>query len=280
MQKIAIVTDSTANLTPEMLKGSPVTVVPLKIIWNGVVLRDGVDISSSDFYARLVRDPSTPTTSQVTSEEFRRTFEELAGQFDAIYAPLLSSGISGTVDSALSAAKEFKKIPLEIFDSHETAGSLALLVMAVARLVKEGKSLQEVAAKTREIETGMHTYFMVDTLKYLHKGGRIGGASRFLGTTLGLKPILYMNKGKIDGFEKIRTQKKALARLLEIIIEKGGNSPCHINIMHADAKDNAEMAKNTLTEKLKVVEMQVTELSPVIGAHTGPGTLGICVYPD
>ena len=280
MQKIAIVTDSTANLTPGMLKGYPVTVVPLKIIWNGVVLRDGVDISSADFYIRLVRDQSTPTTSQVTVEEFRRVFEDLSSQFDAIYAPLMSSGISGTVGSALAAAKEFKKIPLEIFDSHETAGSLALLVMAVTRLVKEGKSLEKIAATTREIESRMHTYFMVDTLKYLHRGGRIGGASRFLGTTLGLKPILFMNKGKIDGFEKIRTQKKALARLLEIIIEKGGNSPCHINIMHADAKASAEMAKNALSEKLKVVEMQVTELSPVIGAHTGPGTLGICVYPE
>jgi DegV family protein with EDD domain len=280
MSKIVIVTDSTANLPKEMLAGYPIKVLPLKIIWNGVVLRDGVDITSADFYARLVRDKNIPTTSQVTTEEFRKVFEELAGDYDAIYAPLMSSGISGTVDSALSAAREFKKIPVEVFDTHETAGSLALLVMAAARLVKEGKSLEEVSRRLHDIEAGMHTFFMVDTLKYLHRGGRIGGASRFLGTTLDLKPILFMNKGKIDGYEKIRTQKKALDRLLEIIVEKGGDKPCHINVMHSDATQNAEYARKTLESKLNVVEMQVLDLSPVIGAHTGPGTVGICVYPD
>ena len=280
MQKIAIVTDSTANLPADMLAGLPVTVLPLKIIWNGVVLRDGVEISSADFYSRLVRDQNMPTTSQVTAEEFRQAFDGLAKNFDHIFVPLISSGISGTVDSALSAAREFKAAKVEVFDSRETAGSLALLVMAAARMVKEGKSLEEVVKGTQAVESRMHTYFMVDTLKYLHKGGRIGGASRFLGTALGLKPILFMNKGKIDGYEKIRTQKKAVARLLEIIVEKGGSAPCHINIMHSDAKKLAEEARAELEIKLKVVEMQVLDLSPVIGAHTGPGTLGICVYPD
>lgn len=280
MQKIAIVTDSTANLPAEMLAGSPVTVLPLKIIWNGVVLRDGVDISSADFYARLVRDQNMPTTSQVTSEEFRQAFEKLAGQYDCIFAPLMSSGISGTVNSAFAAAKEFKKVPLDVFDTHETAASLALLVMATIRLVKEGKSFEEVGKTTREIESRMHTYFMVDTLKYLHRGGRIGGAARFLGTTLDLKPILFMNKGKIDGYEKIRTQKKALKRLVEIMVEKSGDSPCHIGLMHSNAREIAEIARDELDKKLKVVETMILDLSPVIGAHTGPGTLGICVYPD
>lgn len=280
MQKIAIVTDSTANLSAEMLAGNPVTVLPLKIIWNGVVLRDGVDISSADFYTRLVREKNMPTTSQVTAEEFRSAFDELAKSYDHIFVPLISSGISGTADSALSAAKDIQKVKVEVFDSHETAGSLALLVMAAARMVKEGKCFEDVARGTRDIEARMHTYFMVDTLKYLHKGGRIGGASRFLGTALDLKPILFMNKGKIDGYEKIRTRKKALARLLDIIVEKAGNGACHVNIMHSDAKKLAEEARVALESRLKVVEMQVLELSPVVGAHTGPGTLGICVYPD
>ena len=280
MQKIAIVTDSTANLPADMLVGQGVTVLPLKIIWNGVVLRDGVDISSADFYTRLVREKNMPTTSQVTAEEFRSAFDELAKSYDHIFVPLISSGISGTADSALSAAKDIQKVKVEVFDSHETAGSLALLVMAAARMVKEGKSFEDVARGTRDIEARMHTYFMVDTLKYLHKGGRIGGASRFLGTALDLKPILFMNKGKIDGYEKIRTRKKALARLLDIIVEKGGSGACHVNIMHSDAKKLAEEARTALESRLKVVEMQVLELSPVIGAHTGPGTLGICVYPD
>jgi DegV family protein with EDD domain len=200
MQKIAIVTDSTANLSADMLAGQGVTVLPLKIIWNGVVLRDGVDISSADFYSRLVREKNMPTTSQVTAEEFRSAFDELAKSYDHIFVPLISSGISGTADSALSAAKDIQKVKVEVFDSHETAGSLALLVMAAARMMKEGKSFEEVVRGTRDIEARMHTYFMVDTLKYLHKGGRIGGASRFLGTALDLKPILFMNKGKIDGY--------------------------------------------------------------------------------
>jgi DegV family protein with EDD domain len=280
MQKIAIVTDSTANLSADMLAGQGVTVLPLKIIWNGVVLRDGVDISSADFYARLVREKNMPTTSQVTTEEFRGAFNDLTKSYDNIFVPLISSGISGTVDSALSAAKDFPNVKVEVFDSHETAGSLALLVMAAVKMVKDGKSFEDVARGTRDIEARMHTYFMVDTLKYLHKGGRIGGASRFLGTALDLKPILFMNKGKIDGYEKIRTRKKALARLLDIIVEKGGNGACHVNIMHSDAKKLAEEARAALESRLKVVEMQVLDLSPVIGAHTGPGTLGICVYPD
>ncbi len=279
MAKIAIITDSTAYLEKEYVKKHSIRVIPLNLHWDGDTFKDGVDISPDQFYDRLKTSSTIPSTSQPTYGEFEVIFKEYAPNYDGIIVALISSGISGTVDSALMAQKSFKDIPVEIIDTKTAAAGLVLVVKAIVAAVENGKSVGEAADLARTIADSMGTFFMVDTLKYLHKGGRIGGASRYFGTALNIKPILSLNEeGKIDALEKVRTKKKAVSRLLELASEKAAGKKCHIAIMHAQALKEAETMREELQQKLDCNEIGIYNLSPVIGTHVGPGTLGISVH--
>ena len=177
------------------------------------------------------------------------------------------------------AQKSFKDIPVELIDTKTTAGGQALIVKAIAAAVESGKSLKQAADLGREIVDQICTYFMVDTLKYLHKGGRIGGASRYFGTALNVKPILYLNdEGKIDALEKVRTKKKAVDRLLELGVEKAAGKKCYVGIYHAQALKEAEAMRDEIQKMTDCHEVGIYEISPVIGTHVGPGALGISVH--
>jgi len=278
MAKIAIITDSTAYLEKDYVKKHNIQVIPLNLHWDEDTFKDNVDISADEFYDRLNASSTLPTTSQPTYGEFKVIFKKYAADYDGIIVALISSGISGTIDSALMAQKEFKDIPVEVIDTKTTAGGLAIVVKAIAAAVESGKSLQEVSALARTISASVCTYFVVDTLKYLHKGGRIGGASRYFGTALSIKPILYLNEeGKIEAFEKVRTKKKAVGRLLELAVEKAAGEKCYVAIYHAQALQEAETMRDEIQEKLDCYEVGIYPLSPVIGTHVGPGALGISV---
>jgi DegV family protein with EDD domain len=214
-------------------------------------------------------------------QEFLNAYQEAAPSCEAIIAPVISSGISGTYASASSAQAEFTGVPLEVVDTKETAAGLALVVIATAEAIKAGKSLAEVKAVTEDVASRVNFYFMVDTLDYLHKGGRIGGARRLLGTALNIKPILMLDdEGKIDALEQVRTKKKAVARLVELAVEEAAGNPVHIGIIHADALADAEEFKGMLAEAVECKFIEIYDLSPVIGVHVGPGTLGIAIYAE
>jgi len=279
MAKIAIITDSTAYLEKKYVKKHNIRVVPLNLHWDEDTFKDGVDISPDEFYDRLKASSSLPTTSQPTYGDFQVIFKEYAPDYDGIVVALLSSGISGTVDSALMAQKSFKDIPVEVIDTKTTAGGLAMIVKAIAAAVERGKSVGETADLARAIVASTCTYFVVDTLKYLHKGGRIGGASRYFGTALNIKPILYLNEeGKIETLEKVRTKKKAVSRLLELAVEKSAGKKCYVGIYQAQALKEAETMRDEIQQMLDCYEVGIYELSPVIGTHVGPGALGISVH--
>lgn len=279
MGKIALITDSTAYIPAEYAKKHQVHVIPLNLHWDEDTFKDGVDITADAFYTRLSHSSSIPTTSQPSAGDFLELFTRLGKNHDGIIAALISSGISGTMDSALMAKKEYNGVPVEVLDTKVTAGSLALVVEALVKCIADGKSMEECAKKVKDIVDTMGTYFVVDTLKYLHKGGRIGGASRFFGAALEIKPILYLNnEGKIDALEKVRTKKKAYVRLKELVAEKAGGKKCHIAIMQAKALEDAEKIKGELAEQLDCASIGIYDLSPVIGTHAGEGTLGIAVH--
>ena len=281
MPRIAIITDSTAYLPPDMVERYAIHVIPLKIQWGEETFRDGIDLTPAEFYKRLEATPALPTTSQVSTHEFLQVFDQLAPQYDGIIVPLISSGISGTAASAQAAAAQFNKIPVEVVDTHSTAAGLALVILAAARAVEQGCSLAEVAQITRQVCQKVQVYFMVDTLTYLQKGGRIGGASRYLGTLLGIKPLLFLNEeGKIDALERVRTKKKAVARLAELAEEKAGGQAVHIGVMHANVPEEAAKFKTRLAGRLDCQTIHIFDLSPVIGAHVGPGTIGVAVYVE
>jgi DegV family protein with EDD domain len=281
MSQIAILTDSSANLTPDLIARYSIRVIPMKIHWSGQTYRDGVDITPSEFYARLEQETEIPTTSQLSIPELIQVYTELAPQCEAIVAPLISSGISGTVDAARSAAAEFSLVPVKIVDSLTAASAQALVVLAAAKAAQAGKNADQVVQETQTVARRLSVYFMVDTLKFLHKGGRIGTAARYLGTALNFKPILHMDEhGKIDALERVRTHHKALERLVELAIEKAGGAPAHVGILHANALESAEFIQRELTQRMQIEEIYTFELSPVIGAHVGPGTAGVAVYTD
>ena len=281
MHKLAVLTDSTAYLPPKLIQQYPIHVIPLRIHCEETTYWDGVDLTPDQFYTKLSNGCPVPTTSQPSVGEFLKVYRELAGEYSGVLVPLISSGISGTVDSALAAAEEIQDLEIEVIDSRITSAGLALIVAAAARAMEEGADLQDAARLARRAADRMHTYFVVDTLEYLHKGGRIGGASRYFGTALQIKPILTFDKqGRIDALDRIRTKKKALERLLELIQEGADGKPIHAGVVHAQAPEEADQLRNRLEDRLDCVEVETYQLSPVIGTHVGPGTLGIAMYPE
>jgi len=279
MVQFAIITDSTAYLPADYTKKHEISVIPLNLHWDEETLRDGVDITADDFYTRLSQSSTIPTTSQPSAGKFLELYRTLGEKFESIIVAPISSGISGTRDSALLAKNEFEGVPVKVLDTKVTAGALALIVNALVSCNEKGKSMDACEQIVSDIVESMGTYFVVDTLKYLHKGGRIGGASRFFGTALEIKPILYLNhEGKIDALEKVRTKKKAYARLKDLIIEKAAGKKCHLALMQAQAADDAEKLKNELNGVLDCASTEIYNLSPVIGTHAGEGTLGISVH--
>jgi DegV family protein with EDD domain len=281
MPRIAILTDSSAYLPPDLLERYHISVIPLKVHWGEETFLDGTDITPVEFYDRLATSSTLPSTSQPSMHDFLQVFDGLASQYEGILVPLISSGISGTVTSALAAVAEFKKVPVEVVDTHSTSAGLALVVLAAARAAEQGRSLPEVAQIAREVVRKLHLFFAVDTLKYLHKGGRIGGASRYLGSALSIKPILFFDEeGKIDALERVRTRQKALNRLVELVEEKAGNKPIHVGVCHANASEEAANFRTHLAARLNCDEILIVELSPVIGTHVGPGTIGLALYVE
>lgn len=281
MTNIAILTDSTANLPQAWIEQYGIHVIPLKIHWGNQTLLDGIDITPKEFYMRLAPSQSLPTTSQPSTHDFIQAFEKLADQADGIVVPLISSGISGTVNSAQIAARQFSRVPVEIVDTHSTSAGQAMAVLAAVQSAAQGKSLQEVRQAADEVVQRLHLFFAVDTLEYLHRGGRIGGASRFLGTALNIKPILYFDaEGKLDARERVRTKKMALQRLMSLAEEKVNGHPLHLGIIHANAPQVAQEFREQITRHLQCKEVFTLELSPVIGTHVGPGTIGIAFYTE
>lgn len=280
MSKTAIITDSTAYIPQELVEKYQIKVLPLQINWEDETFKDGIDMTPTIFYPRLAESKTLPTTSQTPMFDFLQAYEELAEDHDGIVVILISSGISGTIASALAAQAEFDKVPVEVIDTGSTGAAQALVTLATARAAENGSSFEEVVQTARAIVEKSDTYFVVDTLEYLHKGGRIGGASRYFGSALQIKPVLYFNEeGKIDALERVRTKKKALHRLVELAQEKANGGKVYLGLMHSIAPDEVEQVRLELESLLDCEEILTFELSPVIGTHVGPGTIGVAVYP-
>ncbi|MBW6473744.1 MAG: DegV family protein [Anaerolineaceae bacterium] len=282
MAKTTILTDSTANLPKEWVEQYNVRVIPLKIHWGGETYLDGIDLTPNEFYMRLSTSKSLPTTSQPSIQDFLMAFNSLADEgATGIAVPLISSGISGTVDSARLAARLFTRVPVEIIDTRITSMGQVMIILASARAAEQGASLQEVRQAAEEVIKRLHLFFAVDTLEYLHRGGRIGGASRYLGTAFAIKPILFFNpEGKIDALERVRTKRKSWQRLIELAEEQANGCPVHVGIAHANAPVAAQKFRDEVEQRLNCKEIFTVEFSPVIGVHVGPGTIGIALYAD
>ena len=277
MKKVALLTDSTANIPAEMMSKFSISSVPLQVIWGQETFDDGVTLSPADFYARLKVSKTIPSTSQPSIGKIQTTMSSLADQDFDILGIFLSSKLSGTFQAAIQARDLLPKgINIEIIDSQMTTLVMGFQVLAAARAALEGASLSECSQLASQVRSNSGVYFMVDTLEFMHRGGRIGGAQRFLGTTLGLKPILCMQDGKIEPLERVRTKSKALDRIVELVEEKClGKSSIRLASVHADAYGDSRAILEQASLQLKPVETIISELSPVIGVHVGPGTVAL-----
>ncbi len=283
MAEIALVTDSTAYLPPEAVKQYHVHVIPLYVHMGGKTYRDGFDLDLESFYQYLETATELPTTSQPSMGDFLELYRELSKKADAIISVHISAGISGTIASALAARQALQaemENPPEVYviDSRITSASQALIVMAAGRAIAEGRPAAEIAAMAKGMAERSHAIFVVDTLKYLHKGGRIGGAAALMGTALKIKPLLYFREGKIDALEKVRTSKRAKARMLEVVEEWAGGKPIRFGVAHARAQEEAHEIRDYILTHLECQEHLISHLSPVIATHVGPGTIGIVFY--
>lgn len=279
MSKIAIVTDSTAYLPQEYIQKYNIQVAPLSVIFGEESFSDGVDMSPSEFYTRLQKSSVMPTTSQVTVGVFKEMFGQLHQEGHEILAIMISGKLSGTVESAQQAAKLVPDAKIEVVDSLTTTIELGLIVLSTARCAAEGGSLVDCKQFAEQARERTNMAFAVDTLEYLHRGGRIGGAKRLLGTMLNIKPILTVSDGSVTALEQVRTRKKSINRLIEIAAEETAGKP-HLILAaaHANAPKDAQKLLEMAGARLTPTETMITELSPVIGTHVGPGTVALAYH--
>jgi DegV family protein with EDD domain len=278
MSQIAVVTDSTTYMPPELVQKHNISVAPQVLIWGDQTYKDGVDMESREFFTRLKTAKTMPTTSQVSVVSFQEIFQSLVDKGFDVLALLVSSKLSGTIQSAMQAKELMGPAgdKVHVVDSQSVAMALGFQVLAVARAIEAGASLPDAIALAEKSHQHSGVFFAVDTLEFLHRGGRIGGAQRFLGTMLNMKPILAIQDGRVEGIDRIRTKTKAQDRVLELTIEKvAGRSPVRLATLHANAAEDARALLTRAEQALKPVESIFTEVSPTVGTHAGPGTVGL-----
>lgn len=227
MSKFALVTDSTAYVPAELVQKHNISVVPLILVWGDEMFEDGVDILPKEFYTRLKTAKVMPSTSQATPAKMQAIFQSLVDQGMDVLGMFISSKLSGTMQSAMQAKDTMGSAgeKVTLVDSQCTSMALGFQVLAAARAMDAGASLQECAAIAEKAHEKAGLFFAVDTLEFLHRGGRIGGAQRFIGSALNLKPILALKDGRVEGVERIRTKGKAQDRILELVSEKVKGNP-------------------------------------------------------
>ncbi len=276
MSKVAIVTDSTAYIPKEYIDRYNIAVAPQVLIWGDEIFEDGVDILPEEFYTRLKTAKVMPTTSQATPQSFHRIFSNLLEQDCEVLAILISEKLSGTITSAIQAKEMFPGAKIEVINSWTTAMSLGFQVLAVAQAARQGASMEECKLLAQKAQQHTGVVFAVDTLEFLHRGGRIGGASRYLATALNIKPILELVDGRVEAIERVRTRAKSVMRLLDLVDERiGRRVPVRMAVLHANAPQEARELLKLSEDRFDAIEGVFSEVSPVVGTHTGPGTIGL-----
>ena len=275
--RIAIVVDSTAQIPAELVQQHGIHVIPQTLVWGTETFHDDVDITPAQFYDRLRDDSVFPTTSQASVREFQELLTSVgAGAEEGVLVVVLSGELSGTLNSATQARALLPEMQIEIVDTRTTSMAMGYVALAAARAAERGNSLAECVQLARGMLDKVGVFLTVDTLDYLHRGGRIGGARKLFGNALNIKPVLTVKDGVVQEAGKVRTRKKALRHVVDAVsAEVEGKENIRIAALHAAAPDDAAALLQTARERMNPVEAHSGELSPVVGAHVGPGTVGL-----
>lgn len=278
-KKVKIVTDSTAYLSPEEIARYDIHVLPLKVIFGLDAYSEGVDITNEEFYRRLAKAATLPTTSQPSVSDFPRIYGEIAQRGHPILSLHLSSHLSGTVNSAMAAREQLPQAQIEVVDSLSL--DLRTLVIRAAEAAEAGRTLPQLKASIEKLNASINGFGALDTLEYLWKGGRIGSAKALLGTLLRIKPVLAFEAGEVKVLHKARTTSKAIEYILEVMRERiEGSTPIHAVVVHTHAIELALVLQKEVQAGFNCAELDLLELGPVLGTHIGPGFFGLGFYSE
>lgn len=274
---LKIVTDSACDLSLEIARELGITVVPLTVNIEGQVYRDRVDISVDEFYQRISSDNIMPTTAQIAPQTFYECFKSLLQEGHEVLALIFSSRLSGTYQSSVIAKEMLTGGRVETLDTKSASVGLGLTVLEAAKMAKDGADLDTVLAKARDMSARMEHIFVVDSLEMLKRGGRISAAQAIIGGMLNVKPVLQIDaEGQIVPLDKVRGWKKALAKLIQVMAERGKNLEQQtIGISHANNREMVEELSQLIKTEYNVKDIFVSEIGPVIGSHAGPGTVAL-----
>lgn len=272
--KVAVMTDSTAYIPADTREALDIHLLPLSVVFEDGVYLEEIDITSEQFYEKVRASKELPTTSQPSIGVVTNKLEELAKKYDAVISIHLSSGISGTYQTVASTSGMVDGIEVYAYDSEISCMAQGFYVIEAAEMAKAGKSPEEIIVRLDEIKQTMTAYFMVDDLNNLQKGGRLSGAQAFVGSLLQVKPLLHFVDKKIVPFEKIRTRKKAIQRVMGLLEQdaKKGN-PLRVAFIATDSAE-AEKLETSFKEKYPNAETTTSYFGPVIGTHLGEGAIG------
>lgn len=281
MRKVAIVTDSTCDLPPEIIEKYQIHVIPILFIWDEVGYKDSIDMTQDAFYAKAANSSTLPTTSKLSPAEFLEIYHPLEEQGLDILTITISSKLSGTVESARQASREVTKTRAEVLDSYSVSMGLGYPVLAAAMAADAGKNLDEcLEAATQTMQNTIVT-FVISTLEYVKRGGRIGGATALLGSALQIKPILGIIGGQVETLQKTRTFNKALKELMRIMEEQVDKAiGLYISVLHIQAEEKAKEVAAEFRAQIgesRIKDFMIRPATPIIGIHSGPGTVGIVI---
>lgn len=277
---IVILTDSASDIDASVRQSLGIVTVPLKVIFGAETFLDGVTISSDDFFEKLKQADVLPSTSQPSPLEFAEAYKAIYERYGSdvqIIAIMLSSALSGTYQSAMIAKSMLEEsIDITVIDSRKASFVHGMICVEAAKAAQEGKTKQQILDMIDRYLDEVQVYFIVDTLEFLKKGGRIGKASAVIGSLLNIKPILTLDPaGYVSAFDKVRGTKKALNRVIEALQEYAQNEPVKVAVLHSAVPDEAADLLERVKQEFQVSESVLEQIGPVIGTHAGPGLLGI-----
>jgi fatty acid kinase fatty acid binding subunit len=284
VSKVKIFTDSSADIPKELAKELEISIIPMKLHIDGETYLEGVTLTADTFYEKLRVAKHVPTTSQPSPNDFCEAYRKSVTESEnsEILSIHLSSALSGTYQSAVLAKSmlEDEQISITVLDSKTATYALGMIVVAVARAAKEGKSLAECIDIAQYYMKNQRVFFVLDTLEYLQKGGRVGKASAMLGSLLNITPILSLNKqGEVHGVDKVRGKSRAVDRVFELVQQELPPGPVSVGILHGDNEEGAKKWLDRIQSIYDVKECVVTLAGPAIGTHAGPGLIACVLAP-
>ena len=280
MNKIAVVTDSAACVPEPLVKQYGIHVVPFGLIWGRETFRDGVDMTPAEFYRRLRKSPTLPTTSQPLMGGFLSLYQSLAQGAVGIVSIHLAKTMSGTYNTAQAAACMLAEVPVQVVDSGTAVMAQGFVVLAAARAAEAGGTLDQVVQAAEAMIARVHLLAVQDRLDYLARSGRVPNLVALVGSALHIVPIFAIRHGEVSVVGQARSKPRAMQVMLDQMAARAGNRPVHAAVFHADVLDEAEELRGKIAIRFDCLETFLTEFTPVMGAHTGPGLLGVAFYTE